>query len=83
MTPDQKCQSADVFTAKHVAAAIKVLGLTYEDIAERTGIAWITISRFLSGKRVHRSTRDAIRNYLENEGFEFSATGLSHPQLFQ
>lgn len=83
MTTAQNSQPAEPITAKHVSGAIGAMNLTYQDLSERTGIAWITISRFLSGKPTRPSTRKKIRTYLESEGFAFTASGLSHPELFQ
>lgn len=65
-------------SGKQVAAARELLGITQVELAEATGLSFITIHNFEANKsEPYRATREKIVAELERRGIEFTnGTGI-------
>lgn len=65
-------------SGKQVAAARELLGITQVELAEATGLSFITIHNFEANKsEPYRATREKILTELERRGIEFTnGTGI-------
>lgn len=72
----QEKKEAIKITVAHVRGARGLLGWNLADLAQKSGISAITISKWENNKsRPTNKTREAIQRALEDAGIEFSNGG--------
>ena len=72
----QEKKEAIKITVAHVRGARGLLGWNLADLAQKSGISAITISKWENNKsRPTNKTREAIQRALEEAGIEFSNGG--------